>query len=526
MKAQKNHEFITRCFVSKKKNIGKFTIFFFFLVGVSGCNPFHSQLNELGNSNYNDVKIPLDFNLDDFDESNDNSIQSVISNEQPQQTVQQHQQVLRKNQVSFVVEDEIFALAHGQALRWNGCYRNQNTMGGYGSDRNCGNAFLQKNFHNHLNFTFFRCIEDSAQAAGYPKPVKVLIHHLGTYNNRQTRDGRRLSLHALAAAMDIIKFRLFESSGNSYIVSTFKRHYHGSQAVFYDEFRNCWKQSLPDKCTSGKIEYEGSIGHTASKLGGSSTNNDHLHLSLPYCAMDGANLVSRRSLGHSARSAQSGANPSGRQRQTSSLPRNRIFNCNNTLYRRRNYFRHSCLKSMGLEDKARLVMNDVSTINRLRPEFKLDPRFSFCVAYYESGITPNARGAGNDYGIYQITNSTARDVLRMHTPVVPFFSQYRRSQTRYRKAMLKSTLAQADLYHSVMFAKAKQEKLLHKINRNPENVALLRRLATSYNGSGRRARYYGQKVARCYQSMKQVVSRTGHIHKPSEVRQAVRQWSL
>ena len=508
-----------KCFISQKKNMKEITIFFFFLIGFSSCSPFHSHLDQLGSSDYNDVKIPIDFGPDDF---NDNNIQNIITSEEPQQIVEQSQQN-SKNNVSFAVEDEVFALAHGQALRWKGCYRDQRVMGGYGVDKGCGNAFLQKDFHNNLNLTFLRCIQDSAQVAGYPKPVKIFIHHLGTYNNRRTRDGTRLSLHAQASAMDIVKFELFDNSGNSQTVSTFRRHYRGSQAAFYDEFRDCWKESLPEKCTAEKIEYKGSIGHETSKLGGSSLNNDHLHLSLPYCAMThrGLRVVSREFNNLQSRSTRSGNSHGGQTqafRTTSS--RSHIFNCNNTIYRTRHYSRHSCLSSMSLKEKTQLIMNDVSTINRLRPEFNLDPRLSACVAYRESRIAPNAKGRGSDYGIFQVTNSTARYVLRMHNPVTPSFAQYRGNQNQYRRAMLGSTLAQADLYHSVMLAKAKQENLLNQINNNPESVSLLRRLATSYNGRGQRARSYGRDVSRCYQAMKQVASRT-HIHRPSGVGEAL-----
>ena len=176
---------------------------------------------------------------------------------------------------------------------------------------------------------------------------------------------------------------------------------------------------------------------------------------------------------------------------------------------------------MSLEQKARLIMNDISIINQLRPGLYLDPRFSLCVAYRESRISPNARGSSSDYGIYQITNSTARHVLGMHRPVTPSFEKYQRSQYRYRTAMLQSTLAQADLHHSVMLAKAKQENLLRAINRNPENAHLLQRLAISYNGNGPRAIRYGRGVIRCYQAMKQVASRGGHIHNPSGLQRAL-----
>ena len=204
------------------------------------------------------------------------------------------------------------------------------------------------------------------------------------------------------------------------------------------------------------------------------------------------------------------------------LSQSRIFNCDNTRYRQNGYSRHSCLKDMSFEKKAQLVMKDVSKINELRPGLKLDPRFSLCIAYRESTFSPNAQGSSNDSGMYQVTDSTARYVLEKHRPVIPHFSKYRRDQ-QYKAAMLRSTLAQADLHHMVVYQKASDHGLLDRINRNPEDVRLLQRLAVSYNGSrkSRRARRYGQKVANCYRAMQQVASIDGEIHNPSGLRKAL-----
>ena len=197
-----------------------------------------------------------------------------------------------------------------------------------------------------------------------------------------------------------------------------------------------------------------------------------------------------------------------------------FLNCNNTRYRRRGYSNHSCLRRMSLKEKAQLVMDDILEINRLRPEFNIDPRFSLCMAYRESGFAPNAQGASNDSGMYQVTDSTAKGVLKRYRPVIPHFSKLRQNQ--YKAAMLKSTLAQADLHHMVLFEKASHANLIDRVNRNPEDVRLLQKLATRYNGDGTRARRYGQKVARCYRAMQQVASIDGRIHNPSGLKQALR----
>ena len=474
------------------------------------CNPLHSNLYDLGQSgDYNDKTIPSDFEINYFG-NNDNLLS--VSSEDPK-VKNEHE-----NQISFFVENEFFSVGGARVLRWNGCEKNQLIMGGYvrNGNRGCGKAFLQQDFYNHLSRFFFQCIQYSAKSAGYPKPVKVFIHHLGTYSNHQRR-----SLHFQARAMDITHFELSTDSGHSYTISTSKRDYQGGKAVFYDSFRNCWRASLPEQCAQGRDEYLGSVGHKASKLGGYSLNNDNLHVSLPHCATETGNFVTRADTGSQRRTQSKTATPVFKTPSPQNTLESYVFNCGNTIYRKNNYQRHSCLRSMTLKQKAELVMNDISKINQLRPELRLDPRFSLCVAYHESGISPNARGASHDYGIYQITNSTARYVLNMHRPVTPFFDQYRRRQISYRRAMLRSTLAQADLHHSVMLAKAKQEYLLERINRYPEDTRLLQRLATSYNGDGPRARRYGRKVAQCYRAMKQVASINGDIQNPSGVVRAL-----
>ena len=257
----------------------------FELLGASFCNPFHSRLEDLGDHNsYDDVSIPEDFTYD-FEK-----ISVKADNPSSRYMYQASQSASKQNpeenyDVTFKVENGIYRLAYNNALRWNGCYMEQEARGGHGTNANCGLAFLHQRFHSALEEHFFKCIQSSAMNAGYPRPTKVFINHWGTYSNRRVRNTRRLSLHARARAIDIVYFDIFDNNGRRYRISTFKRHYKGKQAVFYDEFRYCWRDSLPRKCAIDRgSEFVGSIGHPKSKLGGDSRHNDHLHLSLPLCA--------------------------------------------------------------------------------------------------------------------------------------------------------------------------------------------------------------------------------------------------
>jgi len=185
---------------------------------------------------------------------------------------------------TFFIERQSFSLANGPAKRWDGCEEGYKSVGGYNSNTRCGRAFLNEKFSDNLNKQFYRCVFNAADKAGYDKTQKVFINHLGTYNDRNARNSSRKSNHAYARAMDIRNFNLVDDRGRVSRVSTLLRDYRGSQAVFYDEFRDCWKDSMPSNCRAGQTEYKGSIGHRSSKLGGNTLHNDHIHLSFPLCA--------------------------------------------------------------------------------------------------------------------------------------------------------------------------------------------------------------------------------------------------
>jgi hypothetical protein len=185
---------------------------------------------------------------------------------------------------TFYIERQDFNLANGKAKRWDGCESGYKSIGGYNSDSRCGRAFIHKKFSENLNEQFYKCVFNAADTAGYAKTQKVFINHLGSYNDRNARNSSRKSNHAYARALDIKHFNLVDSKGKVSKVSTLLRDYKGSQAKFYDNFRDCWRKSMPSKCRSGQSEYKGSIGHKSSKLGGNTLHNDHIHLSFPLCA--------------------------------------------------------------------------------------------------------------------------------------------------------------------------------------------------------------------------------------------------
>lgn len=184
----------------------------------------------------------------------------------------------------FSLSTTSLKLAHGPARVWNGCDPNATVMGGYNSDTICGKGYFHPLFAQHLNTHFFACVEAAAKAADLSPPMQVFVRHLGTYANRNGRGSSNLSMHAYARALDIAQFNLLDRAGRVTKISNELKSYKGSTAIFYDSFRQCWKSSLPATCAPGKKEYNGSIGHPLSAMGGNSLHTRHIHLSFPFCA--------------------------------------------------------------------------------------------------------------------------------------------------------------------------------------------------------------------------------------------------
>ncbi len=256
---------------------------------LASCSSDFIGVEELGiNSDFSDIEIE-----DDFEAPEDENVPEEISEvpEDVPEPLPPNPDIPMPGEYpfeykvdTFFIQNTVFQLAHDRAVRWDGCQKSFSSQGGYNSDSRCGTGFLHPKFAEHLNSFFFRCVQDAAKLAGYPNPEYVFIRHLGTYNDRVARNSTRLSNHAYARAMDIAFLNLYDKEGTRIRVSTLLRDYKEDQAVFYDEFRDCWKESIENSCNPGQTEYKGSIGHRSSKLGGNSLHNDHIHLSFPLCA--------------------------------------------------------------------------------------------------------------------------------------------------------------------------------------------------------------------------------------------------
>lgn len=254
----------------------RFFLLVFLIFNLAACGGYSSNLDNLGaQSSFADVNIPDDFQAPEDEEEVDVPLPEDEMTPPPVQ-------VSLKN--TFHIDDPLFELARGPAVRWDGCVSGKSSQGGYNSDSQCGRAFFHPSFADRLNDAFFDCVHLSAAEAGLPEPHRVFVRHLGTYNDRNARNSSSLSHHAYARAWDIVNFNLYDKDGQRFKVSTLLRDYKDEQAIFYDSFRACWQQALPTSCGPGDREYRGSVGHQASQMGGNSLHNDHLHLTYPLCA--------------------------------------------------------------------------------------------------------------------------------------------------------------------------------------------------------------------------------------------------
>lgn len=190
-----------------------------------------------------------------------------------------------KTKINFSFATKVEELAHDKAVKWDGCSKNAFVKGGYDSDTTCGKAYIHyPKFAQHLDKYFYTCVADAAKLIGFNKPENIFINHMGTYNDRDARGSNTLSMHAYARAIDIAYLNITDASGKKIRISSNVRDYKGINKKFYDEFRQCWKETMPKSCEKGGSESIGSIGIPSSALGGNSLHNDHIHLSFPKCA--------------------------------------------------------------------------------------------------------------------------------------------------------------------------------------------------------------------------------------------------
>ncbi|MCJ8275698.1 MAG: transglycosylase SLT domain-containing protein [Bdellovibrionales bacterium] len=200
-------------------------------------------------------------------------------------------------------------------------------------------------------------------------------------------------------------------------------------------------------------------------------------------------------------------------------------NCLGHDWRTRGHETNNCLHSRYGDnpvEKASVVMRDVIEINSRRSGLQLDPRLSVCMAYRESGFSPNAQGGTPDWGMYQVIDDTGARTIRRHPPVTEGFQGF--SWTNFRNRMLRNTLAQADLHHAAVLNMANWSGCraptanLNSAMANGTRISqdTVQRLASCYNtGNGRSVNTYGRKIESCYSCMTGISTADGRFTNPS-----------
>ncbi len=193
------------------------------------------------------------------------------------------------------------------------------------------------------------------------------------------------------------------------------------------------------------------------------------------------------------------------------------FRCSNS-WDGSGYQNSNCLSQTydDFKDHVQHVLSDLEAINQLRaPRVPVDPRFSICIGYKESHLSPNAvhrDSGGGAWGMFQVRNSTGREAIAAYGSVVSGFEQYDSAgeYTAFRSAMLRSTLAQADLHHSVILKKAEYAGLLQRMGNGSMTFNHYHTLAERYYGGAGRTTY-ANKVISCMRGMAELVSEYGQI---------------
>jgi hypothetical protein len=146
------------------------------------------------------------------------------------------------------------------------------------------------------------------------------------------------------------------------------------------------------------------------------------------------------------------------------------------------------------------IIANVAFLNRLHGT-TLDARYLLCTGWRESSYNPGALGGAGERGMFQVMIDTAAGSLKAYPPKLQEFKDYSRKPEVYLRKMVNSTLAQTELSFSVLQEKAKILKNnglnSDAIFKGHASVAVYRRLAVRYNGSGPKAEHYGQAISEC-----------------------------
>ena len=147
-----------------------------------------------------------------------------------------------------------------------------------------------------------------------------------------------------------------------------------------------------------------------------------------------------------------------------------------------------------------------------------------CMGYRESHLSPNAKGARQDIGMFQVLKGNIRKAISSSRfkrkyklpPVTPGFRGL--SWNQYMTRMLDNPMAQADLSHIWIMAIAKDLNLFRKFKSGRVSDSDYRRLLATYNGGPKGPRRsvpksYARKIMSCVKGLRKgIVSPGGRVN--------------
>jgi|GEM_PF-4487480 len=178
-----------------------------------------------------------------------------------------------------------------------------------------------------------------------------------------------------------------------------------------------------------------------------------------------------------------------------------------------------CWSGLSDQQKVDKIIQYVLEINRLRPEFYVDPRFGVCVARFESSFIPNIQTpdpGSTAAGLFQVTRTTHLGVDNsIGKSRIPEFADL--STGDYRRQMIRSPLAQTDIFSRVAQEKFNIAKRLGKLPQTADpravntDVNYWKTIATYYYGHPDPAETdrYVRKIASCQSCLGSLISENG-----------------
>lgn len=140
----------------------------------------------------------------------------------------------------------------------------------------CDAVKVSEPFAEYFMEHFPDCVKDALKAQGIrSNPEKIIVKHMGTYNNRAVRGGSNRSMHSTGRSIDISRLEIRLANGQSYNINM---TIGSKNKPFYKEFVQCWRKKTAARPSCPQTGARGVLDCNSNRL-----HHDHVHLSMPFC---------------------------------------------------------------------------------------------------------------------------------------------------------------------------------------------------------------------------------------------------